>query len=157
MKHVGQKFLKIQGKKLVKSNKSKKFLLWNCIFGSFKLFPSLKIDIWPFLKLQIIFSWNWFIWFHEFFIGLDFLKFSSSLCVVSRTPRNDSSSKQQPRRPELCSWGQKFFWLGAEMWPHKPTIVESSLWKFWPRRRWVSNSLMDDLFLLLRKKFRLFS
>ena len=23
-----------------------------CIFGSFKLFPSSKIDFWPFLKLQ---------------------------------------------------------------------------------------------------------
>ena len=25
---------------------------WNCIFGSFKLFPSSKIDFWPFLKSQ---------------------------------------------------------------------------------------------------------
>ena len=46
---------------------------WNYIFGSFKLFPSSKIEFLPFLKLQKmefdlkIFSWNWFIWFHEFF------------------------------------------------------------------------------------------
>ena len=36
-------------------------------------FPLLKIDFWPFLKLQKMefgqkfFSWNWIIWFHEFF------------------------------------------------------------------------------------------
>ena len=45
---------------------------WNCIFGSFKLFPSSKIDFWPFLKLQKmefrqkIFLWNWFLFY---FIG----------------------------------------------------------------------------------------
>ena len=41
----------------------------------FKVFPSSKIDFWPFLKLQkmdfgqkkFFFSWNWFIWFHQFF------------------------------------------------------------------------------------------
>ena len=55
------------------SNKSKKFFSWNCIFGRFKLFPSSNIDFWPILKLQKMafgpkcFSWNWFIWFHEFF------------------------------------------------------------------------------------------
>ena len=27
----------------------------NCIFGSFKLFPTSKIDFWPFLKLQKFF------------------------------------------------------------------------------------------------------
>ena len=45
-----RKFKKVQVKKPVKSNKS--FFSWNCIFGSFKLFPSSKIDFWPFLKLQ---------------------------------------------------------------------------------------------------------
>ena len=40
---------KVQAKKLVKSNKSK---LSNCISGSFKVFPSSKIDFWPYLKLQ---------------------------------------------------------------------------------------------------------
>ena len=28
------------------------FFSSNCTFGSFKLFPSSKIDFWPFLKLQ---------------------------------------------------------------------------------------------------------
>ena len=28
---------------------------------------------------QKIFSWNWCIWFHEFFVGLDFFKFSGIL------------------------------------------------------------------------------
>ena len=46
---------KSPGKKLVKSNKSKKNFSWNCIFGSFELFPSSKIDFWPFLKLQNFF------------------------------------------------------------------------------------------------------
>ena len=69
---VGQKISKSPGKKLVESNQSKIFT-WNCISGSFKLFPSSKIDFWPFLKLQKMefgqnnFSWNWFIWLHEIF------------------------------------------------------------------------------------------
>ena len=41
---AGQKI--VQAKKLVKSNKK------NSIFGSFKLFPSSKLDSWPFLRLQ---------------------------------------------------------------------------------------------------------
>ena len=62
------------------------FSPWNCIFGSFKLFPSSKIDFWPFLKLQKMefgqknFLWNWFIWFHEFFWPGLFLIF----CVLPR-------------------------------------------------------------------------
>ena len=71
---LARKWKKVQAKKLVKSNKSKAFSL-KLHFGSFKLllFPSSKIDFWSFLKLQKmtvgqkIFSWNWFIWFHEFF------------------------------------------------------------------------------------------
>ena len=65
-----RKFKKVQAKKFVKSNKSKKILhMWNCFFGSFKLFPSSKIDFCSFLKLQK--NENWFSWFHELF-GLDF-------------------------------------------------------------------------------------
>ena len=33
-------------------NKKNFFFSWNCISGSFKLFPSSKIEFWPFLKLQ---------------------------------------------------------------------------------------------------------
>ena len=44
-----RKFKKVQAKKLVKSNKSKQ-ILWNCTFGSFKLFPSSKIHFWLFLS-----------------------------------------------------------------------------------------------------------
>ena len=44
---LARKFKKVQAKKLVKS-----IFLSNCIFGSFELFPSSKIDFWPFLKLQ---------------------------------------------------------------------------------------------------------
>ena len=58
------------------------FFSWNYIFGSFS---SPKMDFWPFLKLQKMefgqknYSWNWFIWFHEFF-GLHFFNFSVPLC-----------------------------------------------------------------------------
>ena len=68
-----RKFKNVQAKKLVKRNKSKILFSWNSIFGIFKLSPSSKIDIWPILKLQkmefgeLFFSWNWFIWHHEFF------------------------------------------------------------------------------------------
>ena len=76
-----RKLKKVQAKKLVKLNKSKNFFSWNCILGSFKLFPSKKIDFWPFLKWQKMefdqkdFSWNWNIWFHEFFLAWTFLNF----------------------------------------------------------------------------------
>ena len=66
-------FKKVQANKLVKSNKSN-FFMWNCIYGSFKLFPSSKIDFWPFLKLQKLFN------FMSFF-SLDFFKLSSSLLL----------------------------------------------------------------------------
>ena len=49
--HSGPENLKKSRQKFVKSDKSMIFL-WNCIFGSFKLFPSSKIDFWPILKLQ---------------------------------------------------------------------------------------------------------
>ena len=66
-----RKLKKVLAKKLVKSNKSIIFLKWICIFSSFKLFPSSKIDFWPFLKLQNMefgiknFSWNLIISFHS--------------------------------------------------------------------------------------------
>ena len=45
-----QKIYKSPGqKKLVKSNKSKNLFV-KLHFGNFKLFPSSKIDFWPFLK-----------------------------------------------------------------------------------------------------------
>ena len=57
-----------------KLKKSRQKNLWNCIFSSFKLFPSSKIDFWPFLKLQKIEFWQKKIIkliFMNFF-GLDF-------------------------------------------------------------------------------------
>ena len=61
----------------------------SCIFGSFKHFPSSKIDFWPFLKLQKM-DFSFKIRFHEIdlfdftsFFGLDFFKFSGPpLCVA---------------------------------------------------------------------------
>ena len=52
---------------------NKGFFMWNCISANFNLIPSSKIDFWPFLNLQKMdlwqkkISWNWFIWFHEFY------------------------------------------------------------------------------------------
>ena len=75
----------------------------NCIFGSFELFPSSKIDFWPFLRLQKMeFGQKKFreidlLDFTSFF-GLDFFKFSGLLgvgwtvlnrmAVVQHTPSN---------------------------------------------------------------------
>ena len=44
--HRARKFKKVQAKKLIIT------FSWNCISDSFKLFPSLKSDVWLFLKLQ---------------------------------------------------------------------------------------------------------
>ena len=69
--HSGPENLKkVQTKKIVKSNKT--IFSWNCIFGSFKLFPSSKMDFWQFLKLQKmnLVKKNFMkliYWFHEFF------------------------------------------------------------------------------------------
>ena len=63
-----RKHKKVQAKKLMKSNKSI-FFPWNCIFGSFKLFPSSKTYFWPVLKLQKMeFGEN-------FFVKLTYLEF----------------------------------------------------------------------------------
>ena len=73
--HSGPENLKRSKKKNSWNQINQFFFSWNCIFGSFKLFPSSKIDVWPFLKLQKMefgqkkFSWNWF-------FGLDFFRFS---------------------------------------------------------------------------------
>ena len=50
---VGQKILKSPGKKIREIKYiQKNFFREIAFFGSFKLFPSSKIDFWPFLKLQ---------------------------------------------------------------------------------------------------------
>ena len=88
MSHSGSENLKKSRQKTCETKIIKKVYSWNCIFGSFKLFPSSKIDFWPFLKLQKM----------EFgeknclreidlfdftsFLGLDFFKFSGPLCVL---------------------------------------------------------------------------
>ena len=74
-------------KKLVKSNKSKKFFFVKLhFFGSFKLFPSSKIDFWPILKWQKMeFSQKIFREIVLFdlttFFGLHFIRFSGPLCT----------------------------------------------------------------------------
>ena len=52
-----------------KNSSNQKNIPWNYIFGSFKLFPSSKIDFWPFLTLQKMEfrQKNLFIWFHVYF------------------------------------------------------------------------------------------
>ena len=63
------------------------FFSRNCISGSFKLFPSSKIDFWPFLKLQKM-EFGQKNFFREIdlidftsFFGLGFYKFSGLLPV----------------------------------------------------------------------------
>ena len=45
--------------------------MWNCIFGSFKLFSSWKIDFWPFLK------WQKMKFGQKKFLEIDLLHFTS--------------------------------------------------------------------------------
>ena len=71
------KFKKVQAKKLVKSDKSKKLYVklhfWQ--FSTFSHFKNWFLAIFETVQEmdfgQKMFSWNWFIWFHEFFC-LDF-------------------------------------------------------------------------------------
>ena len=69
------------GPEKLKKSRQKNF--WNQI----NLFFFVKSHFWLLLKLQKMefcqknYSWNWFIWFHEFF-GVDFLKFSGTLWFV---------------------------------------------------------------------------
>ena len=59
-------------------------------FSCFKLFPSSKIVFWPFLKLQKMefgqknFSWNWFIWFQEFFWPERFWTFWPTMIHINK-------------------------------------------------------------------------
>ena len=50
--HSGPENLKKSRQKNLWNQINQIFFTWNCILGSFKLFPSSKIDFWPFLKLQ---------------------------------------------------------------------------------------------------------
>ena len=51
--HSGPENLKkCRQKKNSRNQINQNIFLWNCISGSFKLFPSSKIDFWSFLKLQ---------------------------------------------------------------------------------------------------------
>ena len=74
------KFTKVQEKNSWNQIKSKKF--FSPFLAVLKLFPSSKIDFWPFLKLQKMdFGQTFFREIGRFdFFGLDFFKFSGSLC-----------------------------------------------------------------------------
>ena len=62
---------------------------WNCIFHGFKLFPSSKIEFgqfwncqkWNLIKKKL---WNWFIWFHEFFLYWTFSNFLAYCGLVRK-------------------------------------------------------------------------
>ena len=77
-----RKFKKSPAKKTREIKWFKIFFSWNCISGSFKLFPSSKIDFWPFLKLQKMEfgQKNFFVkliyLISQVFFGLDFFQFS---------------------------------------------------------------------------------
>ena len=50
--HNGPENFKKSRQKNSSNQMNQKSFPWNCISGSFKLFPSPKIDFWPFLKLE---------------------------------------------------------------------------------------------------------
>ena len=60
--HSGPENLK-KSRQINSRNQINQIFSWNCISGSFKLFPSSKIDFWPFLKFAI----------NKFFVKLIFL------------------------------------------------------------------------------------
>ena len=85
--HSGPENLKKSRQKNSWNQINRTFFPWNCIFGSFKLFPSSKIDFWPFLKLQ---KWNLAkkkirendVFDFTSFFALDFFQFSGQLCAA---------------------------------------------------------------------------
>ena len=67
-----RKFKKVQAKKLVKSNKSNFFFVklhfWQFLtFSNFKNWYLANFEMAKKMEFGQKNSWNWFIWFHEFF------------------------------------------------------------------------------------------
>ena len=62
--------------------------MWNCIYDSFELFPTSKIDFGHFwnckrwILVKYFLSWNWFIWFREYFWSGLFFNFLAD-CAYS--------------------------------------------------------------------------
>ena len=99
-----------------------------CIFGSFNLFPSSKIDFWPFLKLQkdwilvkIIFREIHLFDFTRFFLAWTFLNFLAHYVYVmflnfyvwcnlesrKKTVRNNNNNKSMQSNLTIV-------WVGAQ-------------------------------------------
>ena len=93
-----RKFKKVQVKKLVKSNKSK-FFLWNCIFGSFKLFPSSKIDFGHFWNCK---KWKLIYLISRVFLAWTFLNFLAH-CGIYRVTILELLSKYKKKDIEILT------------------------------------------------------
>ena len=89
---------------------------------SFKLFPSSKIDFWPFLRLQKMdfgqknCSSNWFIWFHEFFWPGHFFIFWPTVTWILFWNNFHSydylmQDKTRPKKSDKCELGKSNWWL----------------------------------------------
>ena len=114
----------------------------------FKHFPSSEIVFWPFLKLQKMefgqkkFSWNWFIWFHKFFV-LDFFKFSGLLWTTQNLMLRVWSKKEGERGTEKSrQWIFRFHWfqLGLDSPGHKISQLNLDSFRYiscGPLRGWV--------------------
>ena len=79
--HCGPENLKKSKQKKSWYRIDPKKISWNCIFGSFKLFPCSKFDFCPFLKLQKIEFGQKFYLISQVFFCLHFLNFLAH-CVL---------------------------------------------------------------------------
>ena len=91
VKHSGPEIFKKSSPKNSWNQINQTFFSWNCIFGSFKLFPSSKFSFSPFLKWQNM-DLGQRIFFREI-LGLDSFKFSGPLCYGERIPCEKSVIK----------------------------------------------------------------
>ena len=121
-------------------NKKKIFFSWNCISGSFKLFPYTKIDFWPFLKSRKMEfrpkkpSWSLVNQFHDFFwpntIFCDFKNGQKSIFELGKSLKLPERQFHE-KNFFLFIWFHEFFWLeffkfSCPMWVH---YLEPALFK----------------------------
>ena len=72
---AGQNFLKKSRQKYSWNQINHNFFSWNCLFDTFSQFKNWFLVIFEMAKNGIVSkkkSWNWFIWFHEFFLAWTF-------------------------------------------------------------------------------------
>ena len=117
-------FGEISRKFFMKSNKFKIFFREIAILAVLNFFPSSKIDFWPILKWQKMefgqnkISWNWFIWFHGFFLPWTFSNFLAHCESVDKT-----SSIMEPGPPCFLRTRKIFFFEANLPIEYQQTIL----------------------------------